>query len=200
MWGAFFLASKRKLGWKPNPVHCCFSRNIKQLEGTRQNLAIVPRLWSSTYCRVIIRWSKRVIRVKHDGKNLTFLKGDAEEREKASRCSPSVRGCHTAWKLTCHIMCVHQLSSEQRPQLRVQDQFGLRGGGSGGDPLSVMGQGHTMGALCQICWGCTAVGKGLALISVRMFTGVCRVWKLIRSLTFPSHNHLRISSLKKKKS
>lgn len=84
------------------------------------------------------------------------------------------------------------LSSELRPQPCVQGQFGLRGGGSGGDPLSVMGQGHTMGALCQICWGCTAVGKGLALISVRMFTGVCHVWKLIRSATFPSHNHLRI--------
>lgn len=62
--------------------------------------------------------------------------------------------------------------------------FTLGGGGGGGgegegrsrgDPLSVMGQGHTMGALCQICWGCTAVGRGPALISVRMLTGVCRV-------------------------
>lgn len=51
----------------------------------------------------------------------------------------------------------------------------LRAGGSGGDPLSVMGQGRTMGALCQICRGCTAVGKGAALILVRMFTGVCHV-------------------------
>lgn len=74
----------------------------------------------------------------------------------------------------------------------VQNQLGLWGGGSGVDPLSVMGQGHTMGALCQICWGCTAVGRGATLISKSMFTGVCHVWKLIRPLTFPSHNHLRI--------
>ena len=109
---------------------------------------------------------------------------------------------HESWHvISCVFINMPQLSSERRPQLCVQDQFGLWGGGSGGDPLSVMGQGHTMGALCQICWGCTAVGKGLALISVRMFTGVCRVWKVIRSLTFPSHNHLRmyISSVEKKK-
>lgn len=73
----------------------------------------------------------------------------------------------------------------------MQDQLVLWGGGSGGDPLSVMGQGYTIGVLCKICWGWTAVGTGLALISVCMFTGVCHVWKLIRSMTFPSHNHLR---------
>lgn len=60
----------------------------------------------------------------------------------------------------------------------TQDRFGLRGGGSGSDSLSVMGPGgggHTMGTLCQICWGCTAVGKGVALILARMLTGVCHV-------------------------
>lgn len=104
-------------------------------------------------------------------------------------------------------MCVHQraaaLLGAQTAALCAEPVRPLRGtgGGSGGDPLSVMGQGHTMGALCQICWGCTAVGKRTALILVRMFTGVCHVWKLICSLTFPSHNHLRIciSSLERKK-
>lgn len=106
-----------------------------------------------------------------------------------------------AWHVvSCVFISGPQLSSERKPQLRVQGRSGLRGGGSGGDPLSVIGQGLTMGALCQTCWGCTAVGKGLALISVRMFTGVCHVWKPIHSLTFPSCSHLRfyISSLEGK--
>lgn len=75
----------------------------------------------------------------------------------------------------------------------VPKRSSLWGGGSEGDPLSVMGRGHTMGPLCQICWGCTAVGKGPALITMSMFTRVCHVWKLIRPLTFSSHKHRRIS-------
>ena len=46
---SFPLKRKKKLSWKPNPVRCCFSRNIKQLGGTCQNLAIVLCLWTSSY-------------------------------------------------------------------------------------------------------------------------------------------------------
>lgn len=59
--------------------------------------------------------------------------------------------------------------------LCVRGHVSLRGSIFGGNPLSVMGQGHTMGALCKLCWGCTVVGKGPALISVRLFSGVCHV-------------------------
>lgn len=97
--------------------------------------------------------------------------------------------------ISCVLISMLLLLSERRPQLcRCRTSSASEGGwgGSGGDPLSVMGQGHTMGTLCKICWGCTAVGKGVALITVRMFTRVCHVCKLICSVTFPSHNHLRI--------
>ena len=136
----------------------------------------------------------------HGDLTVTFLKAEGKLHMAPNLFEAVI--LRESWHvILCVFINMPQLSSMRGPQPCVQEQFGLRGGGSGGDPLSVMGQGHTMGALCQICWGCTAVGKGVALISVRMFTGVCHVWKLICSLTFPSHNHLRIciSSLEKEK-
>lgn len=200
---------KKYVRWKPNPANRCFSRKIKQLEGTRQNLANVLFLWSFCFydrCVVVQKEWLDGEGIQHQRIHIHMYPqsfGTMRERSFTSvrnrvRLSYCMKAdmSYRVWSSTC---CGPPLGAH--PSSVCRNSSGLRGGGSGGDPLSVMGQGHTMGALCQICWGCTAVGRGVALIFVRMFTGVCHVWKLIRCLTFPSHNCRRIyiSFLGKKK-
>lgn len=128
-----------------------------------------------------------------------FLKEFVDAKEKP-HVAPSLFDAvllHESWHvISCVFISVPQLPSEHELQLhagpvrpprgRFWKQFFISNGSGGG------GGGHTMGTLCQICWGCTAVGKGVALILARMLTGVCHVWKLICSLTLSSQNHRRI--------
>lgn len=167
------------------PCIAASAENIKELEGTLQNLAIIPRLCATCSCVLCYEeYAAAELQRSVTVQCIIWIK--MEEKEKL------------------HVILVFFLRPSLCVKLNVsrvfigglwccvQGRFGLWRGIFGGDPLSVMGQGHTMGALCKLCWGCAVVGKGPALISVRMFSGVCHVWKVIPSLTFPSHNCLRI--------
>lgn len=148
-------ASERPITWKTEPVHCCFSRNFKQLEGIQSKLGncyLSFKFYISEYYKNTWLWQKSdwnrwwrfVVKLWYMlwRFNSYILDWRHWYKRKTSLCSKSVWDCHAGWKLTCHIMCVHQhaaaLSSERRPQLCVQNQFGLWGVWGGGAVLEAI--------------------------------------------------------------
>lgn len=189
MCGAFPHKKKGEvqLGAKSRPCIAASAENIKELEGIAPKLGI----YSSSLCYTLLcpaLWdvhSSEILSWMVCDSTVYDMSQDGGER-KTSRHPRFVWGRRATWSWTRHVCLSAGCTAV------CEAAFGLWGDIFGGDPLSVMGQGHTMGALCKLCWGCAVVGKGPALISARMFSGVCHVWKVIPSLTFPSHNCLRI--------
>lgn len=190
MCGAFPHKKERRssAGSQIPSVRCCFSRKYQRTgrdSSKTWQLLLVFVLHAPVSC-VMRRplaaehWVEWFVTVQC----MTWVKTEEKEKLHVTLDLFEAVAPREAGRVTC--VCRRAAPLCARPPSVSEGTF------FGGDPLSVMGQGHTMGALCKLCWGCAVVGKGPALISARMFSGVCHVWKVIPSLTFPSHNCLRI--------